>query len=81
MGARMSVVRPDRNMQVMPEALENRDQVARERPQVQPDELAIIKARIAAARALMPAAGEIHCRDCFSKGRDAVLRAIEGGNE
>jgi len=73
----MSVVRPDRNMQVTPESVEHREGLA----ETPPDELALLKQRIRAARALMPDAHAVHCRDCFQKGRDAALRAIEGADE
>jgi hypothetical protein len=41
-------------------------------------ELAEIKGRLAAARKLRPAPEVLHCRDCFGRGRDAVLDFIEG---
>lgn len=41
-------------------------------------ELAALRARIAAARTLEPLPHERHCADCFNKGRNAAIRAIEG---
>lgn len=43
-------------------------------------ELRAIRERIAAAKKIKPSAdrGELHCSDCFRKGRDAALRVIEG---
>ncbi|HME97115.1 MAG TPA: hypothetical protein VKN16_23175 [Methylomirabilota bacterium] len=37
-----------------------------------------LAARLAAARHLEPEAKDLHCRDCWTRGRDAALRAIEG---
>lgn len=41
------------------------------------DELQAIRARIEAARSIQPAPKDLHCRDCFQRGRDAALRIIE----
>lgn len=41
-------------------------------------ELAGLKARIEAARAIEPVGRELHCRDCFHKGRNAAIRVILG---
>lgn len=42
------------------------------------DALRDFYARIEAARKLEPQGHELHCRDCFNRGRDAAIRAIEG---
>jgi hypothetical protein len=39
-------------------------------------ELDAIKARIEAARTVLP--DDPHCLDCFRKGRDAAIKAITG---
>ena len=49
-----------------------------EDPEPEEDELETLRARIAAARRVEPAGKDLHCRDCFHRGRDAALRAIEG---
>jgi hypothetical protein len=41
-------------------------------------ELAGLRERIAKTRKLQPERDGLHCRDCFERGRDATLRAIEG---
>jgi hypothetical protein len=41
------------------------------------DELQALRARIEAARSIQPAPKDLHCRDCFQRGRDAALRVIE----
>jgi hypothetical protein len=33
--------------------------------------------RIAAARLLEPDAKDLHCRDCWTRGRDAAIRIFE----
>jgi hypothetical protein len=33
--------------------------------------------RIAAARLLEPDAKDLHCRDCWTRGRDAAIRLFE----
>jgi hypothetical protein len=33
--------------------------------------------RIAAARLLEPDAKDLHCRDCWTRGRDAAIRVFE----
>ena len=40
-------------------------------------ELQHLKERIAAARALKPKANDLHCEDCWCRGRDAAIRFIE----
>jgi len=42
------------------------------------NELAAVRERIAEAKRLQPAGAQLHCRDCFQRGRDAAIRAIEG---
>lgn len=41
-------------------------------------ELAAMRERIHGAKRLEPAGAQQHCRDCFQKGRDAAIKAIEG---
>lgn len=41
-------------------------------------ELAALRGRIAAAAVVQPQPHELHCRDCFNRGRDAAIRAIAG---
>lgn len=41
------------------------------------DELRALRAKIEAARKVVPKGSDLHCRDCFQRGRDAALRAIE----
>ena len=41
-------------------------------------ELVALKARIDAARDLKPLPSELHCLDCFQRGRDAAIRLITG---
>lgn len=41
------------------------------------DELQALLARIELARTIQPAPKDLHCRDCFQRGRDAALRVIE----
>lgn len=56
-----------------------RDDAPRSRARRRPDDTPVpLAERLAAARALRPAAGA-HCGCCFGQGRDAVLRVIEGG--
>jgi hypothetical protein len=78
-GATAMISRTEKNMQVRPEALEPRETPKRAKDAAA--ELEALRARVAAAATLMPALHEVHCRDCFEKGRDAVLRAIEGTTE
>ncbi len=52
-------------------------------PDVEPqdgaaEELKELRQRIARARKVAPGADGLHCRDCFNRGRDAALKAIEG---
>jgi hypothetical protein len=58
--------------------------IRRRTPEVEPPahedavaELAALRARIEAARTVEPTPRERHCRDCFNKGRNAAIRAIE----
>lgn len=41
-------------------------------------ELRVLNDRIDAARDLRPQPHELHCLDCFHRGRDAAIRAITG---
>lgn len=41
------------------------------------DELRVLRAKIEAARSLQASPRDMHCRDCFQRGRDATLRALE----
>jgi hypothetical protein len=78
-------------MAVRPSALENRerdlDLADREskdarrvsdRAPAPEAELLSLRARIAAARDIKPESKDLHCYDCFRRGRDAALRVIEG---
>lgn len=81
MGATAMIGRADRNMQVTSGELEQREEPTRRKtkdPAEEPSELEALRARIAAAKTLTAAPHEVHCRDCFEKGRDAALLAIEG---
>ena len=76
--------RAPRNTQVTPDDLENRENQTTAAPddvsefaKVQ-GELAALKARIEAARQVMPLPAERHCLDCFQKGRNAAIRAMVG---
>lgn len=42
------------------------------------DQLQVLRGRIDAARNLKPAGHDLHCEDCWCRGRDAAIRAIEG---
>jgi hypothetical protein len=72
------IARAEQNTQITPDRLEARDATPRRSPKDAAAELEALLARISAARTLMPEAHAVHCRDCFQKGRDAVLRVIEG---
>lgn len=70
-------------MSVRPETLETPETDLRlaTRNRLKPtadDILRDIYASIEAARKLAPQGSELHCRDCFNRGRDAAIRAIEG---
>jgi len=66
--------------------LTNRDGGAaadgRRRPDTLPDEpsaaerLAFLRQRMLQARELKPSGKDLHCSDCFQRGRDAVLRLL-----
>ena len=43
------------------------------------ERLAALEQRISAARNLKPRGGDLHCEDCFQRGRDAVLALLTGG--
>lgn len=77
MGTATMIARAERTTQIAPEQLEQRDD-APIRPIKGAGELDTLKARIEAARSLTPEPHAVHCRDCFQKGRDAVIRALEG---
>lgn len=72
------IPKAERNTQVTAATLEHRDEAPRRPRMSDDDELETLKARIAAARTLAPTDDERHCLDCFQKGRDAALRAIDG---
>jgi hypothetical protein len=58
--------------------LENRElRSAAQKAKAEPAALDIA-ARIAAARLLEPDAKDLHCRDCWTRGRDAAIRVIQG---
>jgi hypothetical protein len=40
-------------------------------------ELAALRARIAEAKTVKAQGKDLHCADCFGRGRDAAIRAIE----
>lgn len=42
------------------------------------DRLTTLLARIEAARTLHPQGKDLHCEDCFNRGRNAAIRLIEG---
>jgi hypothetical protein len=48
----------------------------RERKPTEPD--TALAERLAVAKALTPAEADRHCLDCWTRGRDAAIRAIEG---
>jgi len=37
-----------------------------------------LEQRIAQARTLKPSGRDLHCEDCFTRGRDAVLKLLAG---
>jgi hypothetical protein len=41
-------------------------------------ELEELRDRIEKARRIEPGPQALHCRDCFTRGRDAALKVIEG---
>jgi hypothetical protein len=41
-------------------------------------ELQALRARMDTARGITPQGAELHCRDCWEKGRNAAIRTIEG---
>jgi hypothetical protein len=71
-----SLETPERGMELM-----NRGSVAAvvAGPPEEGDELRIPMARLELARRVEPSDKDLHCRDCFRRGRDAALRAIEEG--
>jgi hypothetical protein len=52
----------------------NGESVPRE-PEPAPDPLA---ERLKAAKQVQPTGRDVHCLDCFRRGRDAAIRIIEG---
>jgi hypothetical protein len=42
------------------------------------ERLALLEQRIVQAQTLKPSAKDLHCADCFHRGRDAVLRLLAG---
>jgi hypothetical protein len=56
-----------------PSAIDNRE----DGPQGAPARDELMR-RIDVARALEPPPHELHCRDCWHKGRNAAIRAILG---
>lgn len=78
------VTKAERTGQVAASALMTRDGEEAAPPAVVeapvPDptiELAQLRARISEARMLEPTPAETHCRDCFHRGRNAVLRLLD----
>lgn len=67
------IERAAQNMAVTPATLDQRDTEPKRKGASQDD----LKARLEAARA-MAFPEDVHCRDCFAKGRDAVIRLLEG---
>lgn len=65
--------------QGQPLATRQRRQVATEAREDPAAELAALRARIEAARTIEPSAKERHCLDCYTRGRNAAIKAIEGG--
>ena len=41
-------------------------------------ELQGLRSRIEAARGIAPQGADLHCRDCWERGRNAAIRTIEG---
>ena len=63
--------------------LQNREQKSAEplRASITPDpyeRLAKLEEGIKEARTLKPSGKDLHCADCYQRGRDAVLRLLEG---
>lgn len=71
----MAIGMAESNNQVTPEALDKREEPRRKK--AEPNELEALRERIASASSLLPAPHEVHCLDCFKKGRDAAIAAIE----
>ena len=42
------------------------------------ERLAQLEQRIAQARTLKPSGPNLHCEDCFTRGREAVLKLLAG---
>lgn len=65
--------RAERTTQITPDTLEQRAGDSRPDPAA---ELAALRERIAKAATLEPQPHDLHCRDCFHRGRNATLRLI-----
>lgn len=64
-----------------PRKIENAAEVDAAITEARADAARVIEAlqqRIAAARRVLPSGRDLHCRDCFMRGRDAALRVIDG---
>jgi len=78
------VTKAEHNTQVTPGELVNREDTllvpgAAAVATVDPaTELARLRARLEEARRLEPLPHERHCLDCFQRGRNAVIRLLEG---
>ena len=73
-----SLETPERDLRLAtrePAAEEERAEQRRAGPA---EELRTMRDRIEAARKLKPEGHDLHCLDCFNRGRDAALRTIEG---
>jgi hypothetical protein len=65
---------PERDLQPV-----TRDVVEEARPREDLEQtLASMRERIIAAKTIKPEAKDLHCLDCFQKGRDAAIRTITG---
>ncbi len=74
-------MKSERTNHVAPETIDAREprepQAEEQLVRVQ-TELADLRARIAAAALVQPLPHELHCRDCFNKGRNAAILALAG---
>ena len=70
--------RAERNNNVTPTAIEQREPTLGAADDLSSlrSELAALRERIAVAAVVQPQPHELHCRDCFNRGRDAALRTI-----
>jgi hypothetical protein len=69
-----SLETPERGM-----GLENRGPAAAGPPLPEGDEREMFMARLEAARHVEPEGKDLHCRDCFRRGRDAAVRKMDEG--